>query len=433
MHLINCNRFPALNSENTLTGSYTSKLSDSLFVKNFDNANDEIFSKIKFKHKSSGWNENVKNIIVVLCASRSGSSLIFNALSSTGKVISPAGEHEPWLSLSSNKYPFIESDAVLDLNNRSRLLMLLRNDLLIREDIVSTEEFLELLSNRLVIRRQERNKTYLSTVEMLKNIPTIDTQLWSRVIENLESMKVKLPATNAEHFLDPRFALPLENPPFINQPLARIASDEEIEKLTLLFKSPSDAYRHGFYESLFPNARINYIHLSRGFVQTTNGLIDGWLDNRADFISNPVGVVEELGIEGYSNTNISKAYWCFDLFPGWENFRNASLVEVCATQWATAHENIIEKFPIGARLTFEQFYSNPKQFYKNLTDITGIDTAGYDWSKKIMSSDTPSQHRWLKREELFKNIERQLSRELFQRIIVLQTKLGYSMEPFTWY
>jgi hypothetical protein len=319
----------------------------------YRSANRDVLADL-YLGEQDGWNDKVKDVFVVLCASRSGSSLIFDALTSTGEVAAPGGEHEPWLTLSENKFPFLSSDEIDgEINQKDLLLRLVRNDLLVRDRRLEAKDVIDPVRNRLVLRRQSDNEGFARLVTGILNRGNILNTEWGMVTQDIGKLAVKPMPVEAGQIGDSAYGMPLENPPFIDQPLAHIATEDELNKLPLLFKSPSDAYRPGFYESLFPNARVNYIHLSRGFVQTTNGLMDGWQMGETDFISNPVGITKPLQIEDYSITDMSRIYWCFDLFNGWEDYTDSSLVEVAVNQWLRAHKSIVENFEPMERLTFE--------------------------------------------------------------------------------
>ena len=395
-------------------------------------ANNDVIADLNLGDET-GWDKRVADVLVVLCASRSGSSLIFNALSSTGQVAAPGGEHEPWMTLSENKFPFQASDRIDgEVKHRDLLLKLLRNDLLVRDRQVDSSAVITHVRNRLVVRRQQDADGFGETITKIITRGNILSSEWQEVLKDIGRLAMKPMPTALDHFGDINFGLPLENPPLIDQPLAHIASDEELQNLPLLFKSPSDAYRPGFYENLFPNARVNYLHLTRGFVQTTNGLMDGWQKNDVDFISNPVGIAKPLDIEEYSITDMSRAYWCFDLFNGWEEYTDMPLVEVATNQWLKAHTSVVDNFNASGHLTFESFYSNPDDFYMNLSKLTDIDTTGYDWSKSIMSTEPPSQMRWLKRASLFRNLGAHIPGQLMKDVLELQDHLGYRMDEETW-
>jgi len=395
--------------------------------------NENVIDRLILEDYATDWNLKISNVIVVLSASRSGSSLIYNALADSGKVAAPAGEHEPWLLLSQNKFPFTQSDRISDgISQQDLLLSLLRNDLLIRDQHFELAAPISPLINRKYLRNQAINTYYYIPDQDGRNWPVLSRFEWDEINHiTLKSPKKPLPIS-LDQFGNHEYALPLENPPFISQPFARLASNEELRNLPLLFKSPSDSYRSGFYEQLFPNAAINYLHLTRGFAQTTNGLMDGWLSGDADFISNPVGLIKELSIAGYSNDPFSRVYWCFDLFPNWELLTESTIAEVCVEQWLSAHTSILNHFKSPSRLSFEQFYERPENFYLKLSDITGIDTTGFDWRKPIMSTAPPAQQRWLKRSYLFLNLGKFLPAGLIKKIREMQKELNYSMDAETW-
>lgn len=330
----------------------------------------------------NNWHLDVSKIVVVLSASRSGSSLIFNALVNSNEVIAPLGEHEPWLFLTKNKFPFNSSDHLLSLRSKKMLLKLIRNDLVSRVGETSLDDIALIGRNRANIRK------------LLPNYGDI----W-----------------------------PVENPPYVDVRFTHVATNSEITNSTLVFKSPSDAYRKNYFKILFPNADIKYVHLTRGFAQTVNGLMDGWLSNNNDFVSNPIYGLTMLGYP-------DSIYWRFDLFPEWNKHKSSDLLNVCVEQWLSAHEQIIENYNFNelSSLKFELIYDDKETLTKKLLHLTGIDTSAYKWAKPIMSTDNPIRYRWRKRADIFRNIQQYIPEMTYRRIVSLQNKMGYSMKEETW-
>lgn len=395
---------------------------------------DKIISSLDLK-EDFGWNKKINKVLVILSASRSGSSLVFDALSKSANIIAPAGEHEPWLFLTKNKFPYQYSDELKGIDNIELLLNLLRNDLLIRENNILSEEYLSLLRNRLALRQIYLPNSWYA--QWQKQYYRVDFEVLEKIRINLanilsyERIKSRLAITNNE--FTKNVLLPIENPPFIDQPLARRATDEELSAKTLLFKAPSDAYRSGLYENLFPNASIKFIHLTRGYPQTINGLIDGWTLNDFDYISNPTGLFDKiLNIKGYSKSSITSNYWCFDLFPEWRKFTDRNIISICAMQWLTAHNYILDNFNVVSRLKFEDIYLNKEVFIKKLEDITGISVKGYNWNESIMSTDSPRQYRWHKRKDILLNLSNYISSENYNKVLDVNNKLGYSQDILEW-
>jgi hypothetical protein len=393
-----------------------------------------IVDKMHLLPEEPNWEEKVQRVAVILSASRSGSSLIFDAMAESDDIVAPAGEHEPWLSLTHNKWPFTRSDQIDTINDRSRLLSLIRNDLLIRQASVSGNEYADLLWNRAVVRQVDQRPGAQRAIGRLGRLASVDATVHNRFNVWLHSLSVtQSPLTDLAQ-TDRSSFVPIENPPLIDQPLARRATLEEIGSKTLLFKSPADAYRPGFYEALFPEAHITYVHLTRGFAQTVNGLMDGWMQNDIDFISNPVGVGgAPLSIAGYSAPGPREAYWCFDLFPGWEAFTDASLLEVCVQQWLQAHKAIISDFRPMQQITFESLYTDPEALRINLARAAGIRLGNINRSKEVMSTEKPQPYRWLKRGDVLRNVGKYVSKQTFKNVQEMQARLGYSMEESTWH
>lgn len=380
---------------------------------------DNRLSQLELADGEAGWNRQVKSVVVLLCASRSGSSMIYRGLTSNSQIIAPAGEHEPWLFLTGNKYPFAQSDALTSINNKELLLRLLRNDLLVRVPAVDHQEYAELLRNRLLIRGSSSALKKLDGIQLPEFVD-------AHYAESLADALGFDPVIDVPYW-------PVENPPFIAQPVARRAKLSELSTMTILFKSPSDAYRDGLYEELFPNARIRYVHITRGFAQTVNGLMDGWLSERHGFVSNPVGAFgHPLDIKGYSSSDVSKTLWCFDLYPGWERQRTASLLEICSMQWLSAHRQILNDFGNVPRLPFELLHRNRSEFISALQEATEIDARGFDTSVPVMSTEQPRKYRWHKRREIFTHLDKHLAPDLASELTALQLQLGYSMKEDTW-
>ncbi len=131
----------------------------------------------------------------------------------------------------------------------------------------------------------------------------------------------------------------VEMPPFLLTWPRRCVTIRQVSQLPLLLKTSSDAYRLDFIRRLFPRSMLRIVHLVRNPAACVNGLIDGWL-HRGFFavrVADP-----ELAIAGYSNRYPlwGRSWWKFDLPPGWRQMTDRSLPEICAFQWASAHEAI---------------------------------------------------------------------------------------------
>jgi hypothetical protein len=131
----------------------------------------------------------------------------------------------------------------------------------------------------------------------------------------------------------------IEEPPFILiRPWAR-GTLEDWASRPLLIKTPSNAYRLKFLQSLFPNAHFRILHLTRNPAASINGIYEGW--RHWGFHSHYIG--PDLKLRGYVEDGDPECgWWKFDLPPGWAEYKSSSLAEVCAFQWQSAHEFILE-------------------------------------------------------------------------------------------
>jgi Sulfotransferase family len=155
----------------------------------------------------------------------------------------------------------------------------------------------------------------------------------------------------------PRQRLPenlVEEPPFVLTRPWRIAQAHEAESKPLVVKTPSNAYRLGFLRALFPNARLRVVHLTRNPAAAVNGLYDGW--NHHGFHSHRMS--EPLGITPRPDADAEqRLWWKFDLPPGWRQVAASPLLDVCAFQWRSAHQAILDacdpRDPDYLRVRFE--------------------------------------------------------------------------------
>ena len=176
---------------------------------------------------------------------------------------------------------------------------------------------------------------------------------------------------------------------------------------------------------IFPNAKIKYIHLTRGYAQTTNGLMDGWLSPTSFFAHN---LGSMLNISGYSDhVEFGTKWWKFDFPPNWHEFINADLINVCANQWFSAHKAILDSNVSYLRVQFEEFIRAPSQTIKIILEYLGLNDMEIPSTLPlVMVTEKPKSYRWRKRErEILALGERKDIQDMMNR-------LGYAMDPSTW-
>ncbi|MBI2426215.1 MAG: hypothetical protein HYV34_00010 [Candidatus Kerfeldbacteria bacterium] len=390
---------------------------------------------------------NVKYVAVVLTSSRSGSSLIKKILEQHSDVASLSSETEPFLTLSQNGFAFgSDSDALTELVNKDILLDNIFDDLgvpssqLCDVNTIKTRwrkrfliHFPNLFSDDQNYQKLLRflDKSLLRiTDESIKEEAEIHKIILNNVFKD-EPWRINYYDNYSSASCTPPFneLSKIEEPPFVSPSLyKRTFTVEDANNKVLIFKTPQDCYRIGMYEQLFPNAEIKYIHLTRGYAQTVNGLIDGWLSPIGFFAHDMEKAKITLAIKGYSDfLEFGKKWWKFDLPPNWRNFTGTNLVDVCANQWISAHKTILDSKISCLRVHFEDFISNPSQITKIILEYLGLKNMETPNDLPlVMAIEKPKPYRWQKREgEILALGERKEVKEIMGL-------LGYTMDPKTW-
>lgn len=207
----------------------------------------------------------------------------------------------------------------------------------------------------------------------------------------------------------------LEEPPFVVPRPRRLPDAAEVRTKPLLLKAPLDAYRLPVLRALFPRAHFAVVHLTRDPAASVNGLCDGWLDR--GFFSHRVASglgADRLAIGGYSRPgHWSSEWWNFDLPPGWRERTEEPLAEVCAFQWASVHRHILAgcedpDFASVLRVRFEDLIGPPERRARAVTairDFAGVDHPGRHAAAAgplplVMTTAPPVPGRWLARRDL---------------------------------
>jgi len=389
----------------------------------------------------------VRRVVVVLCGSRGGSSLFKEALAQHPNVASLDGELDPLLALSGNGFnQNSDSDCLETLANASELASGILDEIsLPSTEILDIGSLVRKWKNRLALQfpshfldaeayhRLERSlQAALAQIDRRDDRSEADLQrsVLASVFRD-EPWRIGYYDGNAtlapSHHFDE--ALKIEEPPFVMPALRRrpfTASDARDS--VLLFKSPSDAYRIGMYESLFPNAEVTYIHLTRGFAQSVNGLMDGWLYPLGFFSHDLSQVGCELAIRGYSDqVSFGRKWWKFDLPRNWRRFTHATLEEVCLNQWYCIHAAILRRGVCSLRVSFEDFVASPATVLKRVTDHLALPAMALPGALPVkMATDPPRPGRWHKRAALLLQLSARPD------VRTMMAMLGYSMDSRTW-
>ncbi|MFA1538095.1 sulfotransferase family protein [Actinomadura monticuli] len=223
----------------------------------------------------------------------------------------------------------------------------------------------------------------------------------------------------------------VEEPPFILPRAWRTAAEADLAQKPLVVKTPSNAYRLPFLRALFPHARIRVLHLTRNPAAAVNGLYDGW--RYPAFHSHHVD--DPLDIAGYSELHPDNRWWWkFDLPPGWETLTRRPLLEVCASQWRSAHRAILADLAEGTidhlRIRFEDLVAGGEPRMRTMTRL--VRWLGIPWEeplrttarlgiRPVSATAPPRARRWRDRGALVRAA-------LDEETMALAEELGYSDE-----
>ncbi len=423
---------------------------------------------------TQGLLDRVRSVVLLASSSRGGSSVMAEILRNSGHLLHCRAEINPFLVLSGLAWP--ESGSTSDQLDagqpaeREILDHLLAHDVGkptgTLPDAASVERFAQELHWRLSLQwpLERFDPTWildrvLRTLQHLERhhgwapgtFP--DPQRFHAVF--LNGVRERHPQVNPwyydlhphlvrEHCPDiaPSLAPPspvvLEEPPFVTVSPWRAPTELELERLPLVIKTPSNAYRIPFLTSAFPQARLRILHLTRNAAASVNGLVDGW--RFRGFFSHRLD--RTVDIAGYSvpERPWSQTWWKFDLPPGWSDWTQRPLVEVCGFQWRSAHQAVLEQLDTQPgldrlRLRFEHVVGSHQQRLEAFAVLTRwldlpsdptMDRVVASGLPPIMATSRPRHRRWYDRAELLEPV---LAREDTR---ALMDALGYAPDPSTW-
>ena len=390
-------------------------------------------------------NEDVRQVVIILAASRSGSSILFELLRNSEQLLSLSGEHTPYYKIHGYTFPFksFRSDSI-DLSQPG----VFQNPLTLARDLISDlrvgaegenfdfEEYVHSLSVRLSMQWPQLFLSYQEWIGHIRKayrFYLLKYKTWNTkyfFIELLKCLCQEYPTVNPYYYDIPRefieenfpqYSWPegppnpdfcIEEPPFITLAPYRRPTPREIRTKPLLMKASVDAYRLSFVKQLFPKAELKIIHLTRNPAAGVNGLYDGWLDR--GFFSYNVEQVARLSIPGYSDTfDFGKSWWNYDLPPNWESVTDHPLEYVCGFQWYSANAAILEAVAKEdkknvLRVRAEDILSSPRNRWltiHKITEFLGIELdrslqACVETMPVVMATARPYPKRWVRRKDI---------------------------------
>ncbi len=136
-------------------------------------------------------------------------------------------------------------------------------------------------------------------------------------------------------------------------------------------KTPPNAYRIGFLEKLYPDAK--FIHLTRDGISNTSSLMNAWRDKERFKFRYRKYLTDRLEISNYDDD-----VWKFSIPENYEAYQNKSLARVCAYQWADCHEHALRAFSHMdsrkyIRVKFEDLMANPSEQMQSICDFASVE------------------------------------------------------------
>lgn len=195
-----------------------------------------------------------------------------------------------------------------------------------------------------------------------------------------------------------------------------------LKEYRVIDKTPPNTYRVSYLAKAFPDAK--FIYITREWRSNISSLIDGWLsDRRFNFkFRSFYDYNKRLNIQGYPGK-----VWKFTNPPGWEEYLDKPLEEVCAFQWISAHKYSMQSFDKldksrWVQVKYEDLIANPEKIIRELCMFIDVP---YEAKLKassealpVVSTDSkPDTSKWKKNADRLAKIERMITET--------QSKLGY--------
>lgn len=224
----------------------------------------------------------------------------------------------------------------------------------------------------------------------------------------------------------------IEMTPFVAPRPWAPATVDDVRTSPTVLSTPRNAFRLPLLRSLFPNARLRVVHLTRNPAASINGLRDGW--RSPDFWT--CRVPEGLRIAGHGDRHPESGdWWCYDLPPDWRAWTDATLEQVCAYQWWSAQEaTVTASEALGVEryvVRFEDVVDDARRHrtLRALAGWLGIDPdpiVGREELPVVMATRPPRPARW-------RDHEQELADVLADRRVVgWAEELGYGTDRSGW-
>lgn len=149
--------------------------------------------------------------------------------------------------------------------------------------------------------------------------------------------------------------------------MSRVGRHRKQSPLRIVEKTPENCFRIELLERVFEEPL--YIHLTREPRASIASILTGWRDShefrRFEFPS-------DFHIKGYTGRA-----WCFGLVPGWEDLKGSNLNEVCARQWLSysqhARDDLAKVGSRSVRVAYEDLTRDPGPVLRRIAEWADLD------------------------------------------------------------
>lgn len=393
---------------------------------------------------------DIRNVVVILAGSRTGSSFLFKALAHRGDFLAPSGEETvfyrhaglgnfdgkdysdaiqaPTSSALDLYFEAFKKDTGLHLPNApvgADCFAPFWHRLSLQWPKVASEQ-------RMLQAQRIFELTLSSSPKTMNWEGLYKTWIIALKVNGLP-VTLDLFSTQSNH---PQELTLNEEPPYIT-PVAQIPISKQLaESHTVLLKTSTSIYRLPFLRALFPNARLRWIVLKRNPAATISALMDSWLSSA--FHSHNVHPYARLAIQGYSDQIPSgDRYWKLDMPPGWQKYITSPLEDVCAFQWSSAYQHIyqfLNSEPCDfTEVNYENLLNNPERMLQELLQFAGVTrkvSSPDDVINPVGSVHPPEPGKWKKRGPQILSL---LQNQDDNQLLKLAERLNYNIEaPETW-
>jgi len=170
-----------------------------------------------------------------------------------------------------------------------------------------------------------------------------------------------------------------------------------IRNIRIVDKNPKHCFRILFLKELYPDAK--FIFIFREGKSNVASLLEGWESGRFKTYKIPHG----------SNENYFQ--WSFELPPGWNEFLDKSIPEICAFQYDRCNRYLLNYSDVlnqdsFIKIYYEDLISKPNNVMSEISEFINVDR-NYNKIDKLPILNTislPSKDKWRKREKEIMNV-----------------------------